>query len=996
MQVKKSIASKVFTALSLEPRAFYMPAPQMPQEYEAASPQKQKLASQRLITTRDNYKDLERISPKAFQALSSIFSKHEITKILTAVVNNDFTKDDYLNVREAEQELKSFINSNKFTRIDPQAKVIIQHLLSRDLRELGESIIIHHQLKDILREIKSGNDTSTSKGLTQAGIRSTQKTAQVLANYLSKLELKHQVQKPEEKSQEEITQESAKQKQEATTEESKAEEQVSQAPMIEESNKEDVQETVTAKVKEQVNQAPSAEARSKENAKQKQETVTEYAKEQIIQKANAILKKTQTNTNGLQYLLGDPTQEPRMSDMPSSSSRARAANTIIAQSRLQGNFYRTGRYSYRGEERKLIKEAASDTRAISSETSVDQLKHANNNDFLYNEILRIPGTTAVDIEYEDGIAKKYKLVPAQYRLGSFGSIKTRRKLPELPEIYQLRREIIDLGAEEALANYFEEFLYIRSSEIQEIIDLLPKDLSSSYKTALLGFGNCHSLSDHAAHVLQGDLLCEVNTGIADANGNGILNINNGHAVFVYKDELENIRIFETTAATGESYTNLKLKAEHKKELVDLAKASNELAGEEREEQIMLIGAKLKAFLIEDNKHYAQYKSSENLANTGNQVIQANGEILSLDKEQKLSKARYYYAAFCNILDQLTQHSRNTIDKEKASIIKPTLYSALFKSQGYNDLEGTGKLLSSLSRKLHQNTLTVSQFIKEILNFDSYLDPEIIFAKDIYDYHDNIDDSLDLAPRIINDFLYNYNVERSSRYKFKVSPKIVDSSGTSTFLNSSQRGDAEFAEFRQLQAGEDAKLIDWKTSARTGRLVARSSKGNYLDPNKVETRVVIDLPSLFSCTFRVYQLAKLVALIIDSRNKISSIDLYGWGQKAKSIKVEKIDKARSAEAKLKACRTLIDTIIKYSRDTLNCYNSNSRLNDSTVAPMLRDYTDGSLKLSTLNLKKQGKGEVIVLGNFRKVKEDHQISQMIRNRDWKLDTAAGRAMYPKKRL
>ncbi len=126
-----------------------------------------------------------------------------------------------------------------------------------------------------------------------------------------------------------------------------------------------------------------------------------------------------------------------------------------------------------------------------------------------------------------------------------------------------------LEIEDALDSYFSEFIYVVSTELNEMIARMPAvGDSSDLKTAALGVGDCDTLAQHAAALLN-------RAGQPAAMALGLLEEDNEidaarpHAKLVYFDKEGEMRTYETTAHTANQYVNATFKEADRQWLEDL-------------------------------------------------------------------------------------------------------------------------------------------------------------------------------------------------------------------------------------------------------------------------------------------------------------------------------------------------------------------------------------------------------------------------------------------
>ncbi|PIQ68661.1 MAG: hypothetical protein COV91_03000 [Candidatus Taylorbacteria bacterium CG11_big_fil_rev_8_21_14_0_20_46_11] len=162
--------------------------------------------------------------------------------------------------------------------------------------------------------------------------------------------------------------------------------------------------------------------------------------------------------------------------------------------------------------------------------------------------------------------------------------------------------------EEALKQYFKEFTYVVSSDLQRLIDTMPGSLPD--KIGGIRAGDCDTLAAHGVSLFQSAHIkaCIANGFLSKDNA---IEMARGHAKLVYEEEGGAYSLFETTASVRDSFLHVRFQEKDYAELQSIASkvgASSshmEVANMYRE-----FGERLREILAQPE--YAKARTAENL------------------------------------------------------------------------------------------------------------------------------------------------------------------------------------------------------------------------------------------------------------------------------------------------------------------------------------------------------------------------------------------------
>jgi hypothetical protein len=210
-----------------------------------------------------------------------------------------------------------------------------------------------------------------------------------------------------------------------------------------------------------------------------------------------------------------------------------------------------------------------------------------------------------------------------------------KKDPPLPTLPEVKKLLADIAAspdtpEFAVHQYLQDFSYVVSSELQEMIDRIPG--SMEYKTTLIKAGDCDVLADHLAYALKKHIPAGVAKGFWNADRDDILHAGEGHARLVYNTKDGLLKAIETTDHPKRAFVNLAFLPEDRALLEQKIREIERVPQKQKEAQIRVFGQTLEQILKKDE--YLSFRPKGGLASALSAISSgATGQGREASKEE---------------------------------------------------------------------------------------------------------------------------------------------------------------------------------------------------------------------------------------------------------------------------------------------------------------------------------------------------------------------------
>ena len=194
---------------------------------------------------------------------------------------------------------------------------------------------------------------------------------------------------------------------------------------------------------------------------------------------------------------------------------------------------------------------------------------------------------------------EYKVAPTEKT--PYPLTKGKKELP-LPALPELKALLADVAAhpdapEFAVHQYLQDFSYVVSTELQEMLDKIPGTME--YKTALIKAGDCDVLSDHLAYALKKHVSAGVAKGFWNADRDDMLHAGEGHARLIYNTKDGLLKAIETTDHPRRSFVNLVFLPEDRALLEQKIREIEHVPQKQKEARIRVFGQTLEQILKKD-------------------------------------------------------------------------------------------------------------------------------------------------------------------------------------------------------------------------------------------------------------------------------------------------------------------------------------------------------------------------------------------------------------
>lgn len=198
-----------------------------------------------------------------------------------------------------------------------------------------------------------------------------------------------------------------------------------------------------------------------------------------------------------------------------------------------------------------------------------------------------------------------------------------RDMKHISEVQSLMAKLqntSDFGERgELLEEYLRPFLYIVSSDLQNLLDQISGNREKLIE--ILRLGDCDVLSDHVAGVLNdAGIPSAVATGYFEEDGELFTELR--HAQVVFEDKDRKSGTFETTLAPRNAFVNVSFRSEDRKILEEKIQAINALTDERAREEVL---EKFRSTLDEilSDPYYEQFRPKYSPIESLDQLFKKN-------------------------------------------------------------------------------------------------------------------------------------------------------------------------------------------------------------------------------------------------------------------------------------------------------------------------------------------------------------------------------------